>query len=141
MSYLDIDRQIEDMTNDLKQKMIAANIIDETGNALNVEKFDSLIDEAISKCYDMLKEMEETRRYDANSNNIIFSRINSFKTMKKNQTFNLYVAPEFDEEKENIENFEKKNDKTGKHVWLNGIKKLFAKTKKIQPNISPDRDL
>ena len=133
MSYIDIEKQLNQIFNDLQKKMRDEKIVDQKDKAVNIEEFDRLIDEAISKCFEMLKELELSRHYDANSNNIIFARIESLRAMKENGGLIVYVEKPFDEE------IVKEDKKKEPKRWFAGITKLFKKKEPKQSEIPHER--
>jgi len=104
MSYIDIEKQLNKIESDLETKLRKANVIDANNKALKVEKFNKFIDEAIDECNLILRDLEISRNYDANTNNIVFSRIEAFRAMKENQAFKVSTKETDGKEQRIIEN-------------------------------------
>lgn len=103
MSYLDVEKQLNTITDNLKQNLKDANAIDDSGNVVNVAEFNRIIDSAIDKCRNILQQLEIERKYDPNSTNITFSRINWLETIKSAQSFNAYTNQGDGKEERTIE--------------------------------------
>jgi hypothetical protein len=104
MSYIDIEKQLNKIESDLETKLRKANVIDANNKALKVEKFNKFIDEAIDECNLILRDLEISRNYDANTNNIVFSRIEAFRAMKGKQAFKVSTKETDGKEQRIIEN-------------------------------------
>ncbi|MBQ6027155.1 MAG: hypothetical protein IJL21_01200 [Alphaproteobacteria bacterium] len=74
MSYIDIEEQLNNITDNLHEKLMQAGAIDETGKTVDRAKFDQVIKNMIDEIIPISRDLE-LKRYDANSRNIVESRI------------------------------------------------------------------
>jgi len=74
MSYLDIEEQLNKITDDLRQELERAGAIDKNGETIDYAKFDGVIENLVDKIIPISRELE-LGRYDANSRNLVESRI------------------------------------------------------------------
>lgn len=120
----DLDKQLNKITDDMKQELYRISAVDADGRVLNKSEFNRIIDEKINICYNMVQELEKSgKRFAANDNNKIFSTIDLLRTIKGSQSLNPYASQGPDREKAIIEKYERKKP------FLEGLKNLFTKNK------------
>ena len=81
MSYVDIEEQLNKITDNLRQKLERAGAIDENGKTVDSAKFDRVIENMVDEIIPISRELE-LGRYDANSRNIVESRIARLRGIK-----------------------------------------------------------
>ncbi|MBP5485368.1 MAG: hypothetical protein J6Y07_01535 [Alphaproteobacteria bacterium] len=81
MSYLDIEKQLNEITDNLRQNLEKAGAINKEGDTIDRAKFEKVIDDMISKIIPIRRQLE-LERYDANSANIVESRMEWLRTIK-----------------------------------------------------------
>jgi len=119
--YTDIEKKLNKITDSLKEELLKANAIDENGRAIDVKRFNQIIDEKIAQCNEVLATTEKDGvTKDLYGANITYARINGLEKAKKHRMLN----PEsvwFDQEEKAVA---KKSEKTS--GMKTGIKKVFA---------------
>ncbi len=65
MSYIDIEEQLNNITDNLHEKLMQAGAIDETGKTVDRAKFDQVIKNMIDEIIPISRDLE-LKRYDAN---------------------------------------------------------------------------
>lgn len=119
--YTDTEKQLNEITDNIKEEMLAAHAIDENGRAIDVKKFNQIINEKISQLNAILATTEKDGvTVDRYSANIIYTRINRLEEIKKHRTLNPDSAWFNREEKSTV----RKKEKTS--AFNSGIKKLFS---------------
>ena len=134
--YTDIEKQLNKITDNLKTSLIDLKAIDEEGNAADMEKFNSLLDEKIAQCEAVLATTEQDGvTKDLYGANIAHARIEWLKNIKKYRTLN----PTTKWHEEDIGEKKARSEKTKKiSIFNSGICKLFSmfqsKTRNINSN-------
>lgn len=125
MSYIDIEQELDKITDSLKTELYMAGVFDANGNVKNKTRFNRIIDEKIDACNAISAKIEASgKRFDANSANIIGARIDFLRTIKGAQSLAPHTKQRTDREDKIIKKVETKQETNG---FLNGIKKLFRK--------------
>ena len=123
MSYQDTEVKLNQITDNLTNELRDANAIDDSGNVIDVPSFNSIINDKIDKCNNILMELETSgQRYDPNTNNIIFSRIQLLRDMQSAQS----VYPHAQEQLREDKVLTKQPTITKQTLW-NGIRRIFNK--------------
>ena len=133
--YIDTEKQLNKITDGLKQELLAAKAIDESGHAIDAKKFNEIIDKKIAQCNKILAATEKDGvTIDQYAANIAFTRIDRLNRMKESGI----ITPEAVwKGKEKIASEEPSSEKDKKIGAFNsGISKLFAK---IQAAFRPSR--
>lgn len=134
----DIEPQLNRIEDELKEKVMAIPAKDPLSKRA---EFNKIVDEAIDKCFQITKEMEEAGFYDANTSNKIHSRIQSFRDMKNNGSLSLIPRQQSVTREEQIiqEQEQKKNrepngitEKLKKGTQI--VKGWFGRKKSVQQN-------
>lgn len=82
--YTDIDKQLNEITKDLKESLIAAHAIDDAGRATNIAKFHQILDSKIAQCEKILATTEHDGvTVDKYGANLVFNRIARLQKMKE----------------------------------------------------------
>jgi len=124
--YLDIEKQLNKITDGLKQELLSAKAIDESGHAIDVKKFNEIIDKKIEQCNKILATTEKDGvTIDLYGANIAATRVDMLENMKGAGM----ITPEsvwedrekIAQEKSSVE----KNRKTS--AFKSGVSKLIAK--------------
>nr|MBQ0091072.1 hypothetical protein [Candidatus Enterousia merdequi] len=123
--YLDTEKKLNSITNNVVQEMLEKHIIDNSGKAINIPEVNKFLDSKINQCFKLLTQLEENDTIkDGYSANIIYSRITylealKIEVLKRNQS----VSAKEQSDIKNQPNF----------TWvkvLKGIKtKIFTKSK------------
>lgn len=134
--YTDIEKKLNKITDNLKEELLQANAIDEKGHAIDVKKFNQIIDEKIAQCNEVLATTEKDGvTKDLYGANITYARINGLEKAKKHRMLN----PEsswFDQEEKAVT---KKSEKTS--ALKIGIKKIMSMFQsKYGKTNSPEKD-
>lgn len=74
MSYIDIEEQLNQITDGLRQKLEQAGAIDKNGKTVDSAKFDWVIENMVDEIIPISRELE-LKLYDANSRNLLESRL------------------------------------------------------------------
>lgn len=133
--YMDIEKQLNKITDGLKQELLTAKAIDESGHAIDEKKFNEIIDKKIAQCNAVLATTEENGvTKDSYGANIAYARIDRLEKMKESGT----IMPEtMWQGKEEIAPEKPSSEKNRKIGAFNlGISKLIAK---IQAAFRPSR--
>ena len=130
----EIEQQLNKITDGLKQELLMAKAIDEKGNAIDVKKFNQIIDEKIAQCNKVLETTERdgvtVDRYGAN---IAFNRIAILERAKEHGMLNPENAWVSREER-------KEAELNKPDAFKEGIKKLWKKmTGKFKTSNSNNR--
>lgn len=128
MSYLDVEKQLDNIMENLETELHKSGATDKTGNVINSDKFNQVITAKIGMCHKMLADLEISRnRFDPNTNNIIFARIQALQDMIAAKSLNpSQTQIPSHEDKIIAKTAEKQNSKPN---FLGGIKKLFGRAK------------
>ena len=129
MSYQDIEQQLNQITNELNTHLKFTGIVDSDGKAVNIEEFNRLVENAITDCFKIAANLELEPRFDANSNNIVQSRIQFLRDMQKNKSISPDINPEQDYEQEIIEKNTNKEPGWMAKLWKRGKDRIHAKRK------------
>ena len=119
--YTDIEKQLNKITDTLKQELLAANAIDEAGHATDVKKFNEIIDAKIAQLNEIMATTEKDGvtidRYGAN---IAGNRIDRLEQIKEHNV----LSPETSWIEKEEKSTARKSEKTS--AFNMGIKKLFS---------------
>lgn len=133
MSYIDVEQELNHITDSLEEELRAIGVIDADGKVIitapgALEVFNQIIDKKIDECSRIRTQMEVSgKRFDANSANIIEARIEFLRTIRGAQSVKAFASSEPSHEKEVIQKFEtKKKTKS----FLDG-NKIVGTLKKI----------
>ncbi len=123
--YTDIEKELNKITDNLKNELLAKQAIDESGRATNVAIFNQILTGKIAQCQAILASTEKdgvtTDLYGAN---IAHARINWLETMKKH--LSLQPQSEWQNEEEPGMNFTPDdNQEKKKNAFLRGISNLL----------------
>lgn len=130
----DIEPQLNRIEQDLIAKLKSAQAIDVSNRAVKNDVFNQLIEQAIDKCLAIAKEMELAGYRDANTDNILQSRIQAFREMRANQSLSLDIQPEHYHEQDVVEKQENPANQPG------GIAGIFKRGRAlIARKISRDK--
>ncbi|MBO4480625.1 MAG: hypothetical protein J5742_03325 [Alphaproteobacteria bacterium] len=124
MSYLDTQKQLDEITSTLKQELQNTGAMDETGKVINTEKFERTMDAAIDKCRNILNELE-MQRYDPNSTNITYSTLNWLESVKRAKSFATNTDFSDGKEEKVIADLANKEQKEGR------LAKIFVAIRKV----------
>jgi len=97
MNYIDMEKQLDTITGGLTQELEDEGAIDKRGNAVDIVKFNRILDRMIDKCNKILQQLE-IERYDPNSNNLVQSRIQWLRTIRGIRTLNWHTGTNSDRE-------------------------------------------
>jgi len=129
--YTDIEKQLNEITDNLKEELLAANAIDETGRAIDVKTFNQMINAKIKELNTILATTEKDGvTVDRYGSNITYNRISMLEQMKKQRTLSPDSTWFNREEKGAV----KKSEKTS--AFNLGIKKLFSMFQSKTRNVS-----
>ena len=85
--YLDIEKQLNEITDGLKQELLSAKAIDKSGHVIDAEKFNEILDEKIAQCNEILATTEKDGvTVDQYGANIAAARIDKMLRMKEFET-------------------------------------------------------
>ncbi len=123
---MDIEKQLNKITDGLKQELLAAKAIDKSGHAIDTEKFNEILDKKIVQCNEILATTEENGvTKDLYGANIAAARIDKMLKMKESGTLFPEAIWEGREEKLEEKTASAKNKKV--KAFNSGISKLIAK--------------
>lgn len=123
--YLDTEKKLNSITNNVVQEMLEKHIIDNSGKAINIPEVNKFLDSKIEQCFKLLAQFEKNgATNEVYSANIIYSRITYLEALKiEVQKRNQSVSAKEQSDIKNQPNF----------TWvkvLKGIKaKIFTKSK------------
>ena len=121
--YLDIEKQLNKITDGLKQELLSAKAIDESGHAIDEKKFNEIIDKKIAQCSEVLATTEKDGvTKDLYGANIANTRIDRLHKMKETGTL---VPEAIWQGREDIPEKAPSDKKPG--AFRAGISKIFAK--------------
>lgn len=124
--YMDIEKQLNKITDGLKQELLSARAIDESGRAIDAKKFNEIIDKKIAQCNAVLATTEENGvTKDLYGANIAATRVDRLVKMKESGTIMPEAAWESKEEPAIEKLSSEKKKKT--NAFNLGISKLIAK--------------
>ena len=122
--YRNVEEQLNTITKSLKQDLLSAKAIDESGKATDIVKFNKIIDSIIDQCNAVLSVTEKDgTTVDSYGANLAYSRIQWLEDMKTKGSINPSDNM-FDEKKDVTEEI-KITDKPSK--FRNGIKNVINK--------------
>lgn len=82
--YTDIEQQLNKITDGLKQELLGAKAIDESGHATDVKKFNQILGEKIAQCNAILATTEKDGvTQDLYGAKIAYARVDILKKMKE----------------------------------------------------------
>ena len=123
--YTDIEKELNKITDNLKNELLAKQAIDESGRATNVAIFNQILTGKIAQCQAILASTEKdgvtTDLYGAN---IAHARINWLETMKKH----LSLQPQSgwqNEEEPGVDSVTNTVQEEKTNAFLRGISKLL----------------
>ena len=123
--YKDIEETLNVLTGNLEERLKREKAIDDSGKAIDIAKFNKILDEKIQECYELLKITEKDGTViDKYGANIINARIAWLEDMKKHGSIN-HASHIFDQEKEANE------AGTVEHpsVFVSSIRKIIGKVR------------
>lgn len=136
--YLDIEKQLNKITDTLKQELLAAKAIDESGRAIDEKKFNEILDEKIAQCNEILATTEENGvTKDIYGANIASARIDKMMRMKEFGS----ISPETMWQPEDELEPEKatKEDNKKVNAFHKGISKILSKIQGVfRPTRTPE---
>ena len=133
--YIDIEKQLNKITDGLKQELLSAKAIDASGRAIDEKKFNEILDEKIAQCNKVLATTEKDGvTKDIYGANIAAARIDKMLRMKEFGTF----TPETMWTERDKTTKEKPSIEKDKKIsaFNSGISKLLAK---IQSAFRPSK--
>lgn len=124
--YMDIEKQLNKITDGLKQELLSARAIDESGRAIDAKKFNEIIDKKIAQCNAVLATTEENGvTKDSYGANIAYARIDRLEKMKESGVLVPETRQEIKEEPAIEKLSSEKKKKT--NAFNLGISKLIAR--------------
>ena len=138
--YMDIEKQLNKITDGLKQELLTAKAIDESGRAIDEKKFNEIIDKKIAQCNAVLATTEENGvTKDLYGANIAATRVDRLEKMKKYGTIVPEAVWEAKEKTAPEKSSSEKNRKIG--AFNSGVSKLVAKIQKtFRPSRTPENN-
>ena len=124
MSYLDIEEQLDQITDDLRQKLEQAGAIDKNGKTIDSAKFDGVIENLVDEIIPISRELE-LGRYDANSRNIVESRIAWLRKIKNAHSIAYPTNLSDGKEEEIMQDIAKHKTKRSPEVFKTGVKNFI----------------
>lgn len=124
--YLDIEKQLNKITDGLKQELLSAKAIDESGRTIDEKKFNEILDKKIAQCSEVLATTEKDGvTKDLYGANIAYARIGRLETIKKSGMIVPEALQEAKEEPAIEKLLSEKKKKT--NAFNLGISKLITK--------------
>lgn len=115
--YLDIEKQLDKITEDLEALLLESKAIDKEGNVIDNKKFNQILNSKIAQCNKILATTEKDGVVqDTFGANVVFNRINRLEQIKQNKS----LTPESALPENDIEG-------TKSIVFKLGISKIFQK--------------
>lgn len=128
--YTNIEKQLNTITDNLKQELLAAKAIDKSGHATDIKKFNEIIDEKIMQCNEILATTEEDGvTVDQYGANIAFARISRLANMKTTGTITPEAIWQGKEEIMPEKTSSGNSKKTG--AFNSGVSRFIAKIQSV----------
>ena len=101
MSYQNTEERLNQITDKTINILKNKGIVDQSGKAVNISKFNALVNKAINECMKISKENELSGHIDATSSNVIEARIQSLREMLENQSLSvgMNIEPEYEQDR------------------------------------------
>jgi hypothetical protein len=133
--YRSVEKQLNAITNILKDNLLSAKAIDASGKAIDIAKFNKIIDQAIDQCNTVLATTEKDgTTVDPYGANLAYSRVQWLEDIKTNGSIDPFDNM-FDTVQDVTEEI-KESDKPAK--FGSGIKKVINK---IRTRFKPSNEI